>query len=108
MNTAPENIIALVLSIFLLVSTFVLIRPANGERNLLVGFFLSALFGMYIAVIRVFSLQSTTRSTLGFVLCFWLFAKLWTLYATALNTRRPFVTLIRNGLHILFGRNVDK
>lgn len=99
------NWIALGLAISLFLSAGSLVRPANGERPLLVGFLVSALFGLYVAIIRIASLQAYTRSTFGIILCLWLAWKLWALWATALRTRHPLLYALRATWRLVFGYN---
>jgi hypothetical protein len=99
---------ALGLALFLFWSSVSLIRPANGERPLLVGFMVSSMFGLYIASIRIFSLQHWTRETFGAVLCIWLLCKLWALYATALHTRHPLLFSLRRLARFIFGHNPSR
>lgn len=97
------NATAFVLALVLFVSTVLLVRPANGERPLLVGFMISSLFFLYIACIRLFSLQAVTRLFFGGIFCLVILGKLWALYAAALHTPRPFRLLLKRA----FGYNPD-
>lgn len=99
------NVAALGLAVFLFVSAGALVRPANGDRPLLVGFMLSAMFGLYMALIRIFDLAQYTRATFGIVLSLWLCGKLWALYATALHTRHPLFYTLRRTWRLVFGYN---
>jgi hypothetical protein len=99
------NWIALALALFLLVSSFVFIRPANGERPLLVGFMLSAMFGVYFASVRLLEAQGSVRAVTGVVLTLWLAGKLWALYATVLHTPRPLTYSLRRLALLVFGHN---
>lgn len=73
------NWIGLGLAAVLAASSLALVRPANGERPILVGMMASSIFGLYIAVIRIASLQAHTRETFGVILAVWLAFKLWSL-----------------------------
>lgn len=92
------NLVGLALAIGLFVSCVLLVRPANGTRPLLLGFMASALFGIYIGSVRVFHLQHLSQPVFGYVFIFWLAVKLWSLYAAALHTPRPFRYMLRRAL----------
>lgn len=83
------------LACILFISSVVLIRPANGERPLLIGFVASAVFALIIAGTRMFALQHYTRPLIGYILCAWVLVKLWALYSAALSLNRPFWTYLR-------------
>src|SRR5690349_21181115 len=103
--TTFQNRAAPGIAITRLITSAPLLRPANGTRPLLVGFMVSSIFAMYVAVIRVFSLQATSRPFFGYLFLIWLLFKLWSIWGAALHTNRPFLKIGRHTWRSIFGHH---
>ena len=90
------NVIDLVLAVILLASCLKLIVPIRGsrERPLLEGILGTAVFILYVCLIRVFSLQSLTRPSFGFVITAVLLFKLRSVWAASTGQRFPAVAFL--------------